>query len=323
MIRLTKLLLEIVNGPKAIIMAGGAGAGKTFIYNKFKSLTNDWLLLNPDKYARNPDSPFYKNLYQASKETESELTSALSQQDKPNLVWDTTATNSQSVLRVPESGYNTLMVMVYAHPIVAFYQNFKRAKESGEESIFGRAILETWVKAYNPELINTYKNTFGNNFVLINNEPKDIPQELIDGFNQAAQKGPEDIKQFINNIVEKDKDFYTVTQKKEPIILPKEVETDFNEKIKSLGNINSYEERKLKEKALEYYTKNNTFLPLKKQGRSNGFEENLASIRKTLEKSKEEEKEIYSKLYNIFKNIAKITLSPEEGIEKIKQFVNS
>jgi hypothetical protein len=322
MIKLTKLLKEIVSGPKAIIMAGGAGVGKTFVYNKFKDLTKDWLLLNPDKYARNPESPLYKNLYQASKETESELTSALSQQDKPNIIWDTTATNPQSVLRIPESGYNTLMAMVYAHPMVAYYQNFKRAKESGEESIFGRAILDTWAKAYNPELINTYKNAFGDNFVLINNTGG-APQELIDGFNEAAKNGPDSIKQYIDDITKRDSEFYTVTQKKEPIILPKEVETDFNEKIKSLGSINSYEERKLKEKALEYYNKNNSFMPLKKQGRSNGFEENLASIRKTIEKSKEEEKEIYNKLFNIFQNALDITLSPDEAIDKIKQFINS
>jgi hypothetical protein len=322
MIKLTKLLKEIVSGPKAIIMAGGAGVGKTFVYNKFKDLTKDWLLLNPDKYARNPESPLYKNLYQASKETESELTSALSQQDKPNIIWDTTATNPQSVLRIPESGYNTLMAMVYAHPMVAYYQNFKRAKESGEESIFGRAILDTWAKAYNPELINTYKNAFGNNFVLINNTGG-APQELIDGFNEAAKNGPDSIKQYIDDITKRDSEFYTVTQKKEPIVLPKEVETDFNEKIKSLGSINSYEERKLKEKALEYYNKNNSFMPLKKQGRSNGFEENLASIKKTIEKSKEEEKEIYNKLFNIFQNALDITLSPDEAIDKIKQFINS
>jgi predicted ABC-type ATPase len=92
MIKLTKLLYEIIGSPKAIIMAGSAGAGKTYIVNTFKNDAKGWLNFNPDKYARNPESPFYKNLYQASKATDTELTGALESQDKSNFIWDTTFT---------------------------------------------------------------------------------------------------------------------------------------------------------------------------------------------------------------------------------------
>ena len=37
MIKLIHLLKEIINNPKAIIMAGSAGSGKTFFYNKIKN----------------------------------------------------------------------------------------------------------------------------------------------------------------------------------------------------------------------------------------------------------------------------------------------
>ena len=321
MVKLIQLLQEIVGSPKAIIMAGSAGSGKTFIANKFKNLIPDWEYFNPDKYARNKDSELYKNLRGASIATEKELNAAI-ETNKPNFIWDTVGANSANVLKIPAAGYDTLMIMVYTHPMVAFYQNFKRAKEEGEESIFGRAILDTWSKIYNPELIKTYQEAFGNNFILINNAPE-ADQNLIDGFNKAAQDSPEAIKQFIDIETKKNPEFYTVTQKKEKEPLPKEVEDDFNEKVKQLGTLNSYEERKLKEKALEYYNKNNTFMPLVKQGRSNGFKENLESIKKAYLKSKEEESQIYQNLFNSFKNVVQSDVTINQVVEKVKQFVNS
>ena len=50
-------LREQEEKPKAIIMAGGAGVGKTFVTDKFKKVAKDkgWVVLNPDQYARNPD----------------------------------------------------------------------------------------------------------------------------------------------------------------------------------------------------------------------------------------------------------------------------
>lgn len=326
MIKLIQLLKEITNSSKAIIMAGSAGAGKTYIVNNFKTDAKDWLYFNPDNYARNPESPFYKNLYQASKTTDADLNTALESSEKPNFIWDTTGLNVEKVSKVPSSGYNTLMIMVYTHPIVAYYQNFKRAKETGEESIFGRAILETWAKAYKPELIETYQKMFGDNFILVNNTPKNVDAklaELIKGFNEAAQQNPEAIKQFIDTETRSNPELYTVTQRKEKEPLPKEVEDDFNEKVKQLGSLTSYEERKLKEKALEYYTKNNEFMPLNKKGRSNGFIENLESIRKQIEKAKEEEQKTYSDLYNTFKDIAPSEITVEEAINKAKNFINS
>jgi predicted ABC-type ATPase len=326
MIKLTKLLYEIIGSPKAIIMAGSAGAGKTYIVNTFKNDAKGWLNFNPDKYARNPESPFYKNLYQASKATDTELTGALESQDKSNFIWDTTGLNTEKVSSIPNAGYNVLMIMVYTHPMAAYYQNFKRAKETGEESIFGKAILDTWAKAYKPELIETYQKMFGDNFILVNNTPKNTDPkltELINGFNEAAQKNPEAIKQFITSETKKDPEFFTVTQKKEKETLPSDVEADFQEKTKSLGSLTPYEERKLKEKALEYYTKNNTFMPINKQGRSNGFKENLDSIRKQIEKAKEEEQKTYVDLYNTFKDIVPSEVTIDEATSIAKQFINS
>lgn len=321
MIKLTRLLQEAIGAPKAIIMAGSAGSGKTYISNKFKNLIPDWKYFNPDKYTRNKDSELYKNLRGASIATEKELNTAI-ETTKPNFVWDTVGANSSNILKIPASGYNTLMIMVYTHPMIAFYQNFKRAKEEGEESIFGRAVLDTWSKIYNPDLIKTYQEAFGDNFILVNNTPE-ADQDLINGFNKVSQESPEAIKQFIDSETKKNPEFYTVTQKKEKELLPKEVEDDFNEKVKSLGTLTPYEERKLKEKALEYYNKNNTFMPMVKQGRSNGFKENLESIKKAYIKSKEEENQIYQNLFNSFKNVVQSDVTIDQVVEKVKQFANS
>ena len=62
MIKLVKLLTEIENKAKVIIMAGGAGAGKSTLINKFKSSVPDFELINPDKYVEDEDHPFHNNL---------------------------------------------------------------------------------------------------------------------------------------------------------------------------------------------------------------------------------------------------------------------
>ena len=66
MIRLTDLLKEITNKPKAIIMAGGASVGKSTVLRSLQPILKDFIDLNADKYVEDKDSPMYGNLSAAS-----------------------------------------------------------------------------------------------------------------------------------------------------------------------------------------------------------------------------------------------------------------
>ena len=96
MIKLVKLLTEIENKAKVIIMAGGAGAGKSTLINKFKSSVPDFELLNPDKYVEDEDHPFHNNLARASAQVDDkDVPQAMS--GKKNFIWDTTASNANKL----------------------------------------------------------------------------------------------------------------------------------------------------------------------------------------------------------------------------------
>ena len=66
MIKLTDLLKEVQNKPKAIIMAGGASVGKSTILKTIESQLKGFENLNADKYVEDKDSPMFGNLSAAS-----------------------------------------------------------------------------------------------------------------------------------------------------------------------------------------------------------------------------------------------------------------
>jgi len=161
MIKLTDLLKEIQNKPKAIIMAGGASVGKSTVLNTLKPVLKDFVNLNADKYVEDKDSSMYGNLSAASSQIRKvDLPNAIS--NKQNLIYDTTASNLSTLQptldMLKEGGYDIAMVMVYAHPIVSFLRNFKR-----ERKVPAVGVLGTWSNVYN--LLNDYKQIFGDNFI--------------------------------------------------------------------------------------------------------------------------------------------------------------
>ena len=193
MIKLLDLLMEAQGGKKAIVMAGGAGAGKSFFVRQIRSdlQKQDWTELNADKYVEDKDSPMYNNLAKAS--------SQIDKVDLPNIIksgknflYDTTATNVDRIGGIKESGYDVMMVMIYTNPIVSFLRNFKR-----ERKVPTVGVLSSWNNIY--KNIDTYKKMFGNNFYLVPTELSVEEQKMVDEFEKAHKSNK--LKEFFEDIL--------------------------------------------------------------------------------------------------------------------------
>tara|TARA_Y100000034_G_C6887835_1_gene407853 strand:- start:544 stop:1371 length:828 start_codon:yes stop_codon:yes gene_type:complete len=215
MIKLIKLLTEIENKSKMIVMAGGAGSGKSTLVNKFKDAVPDFEIFNPDKYVEDKTSPLHNKLTQASMQIDNkDIPDAIAQ--GKNFIWDTTASNANKMLGgtyrrkevegiLNNDDYDVLMVMVYAHPIVSFLRNFKR-----ERKVPKLGIINTWNNVYGN--INRYKSALGDNLVLYQ-APAEEYREEIEEFNRAAQAG--ELEEYFYNLVSQDPGKYASTFRKD------------------------------------------------------------------------------------------------------------
>lgn len=193
MIKLLDLLLEAKGGKKAIIMAGGAGAGKSYFVRQIRSdlQKQDWIELNADKYVEDKDSSMYNNLAKAS--------SQIDKVDLPNTVksgddflYDTTATNVQRISGIKDAGYDVMMVMIYTNPIVSFLRNFKR-----ERKVPTVGVLSSWNNIY--KNIDAYKTMFGDQFYLVPTEMSDEESKMVAEFEKAHKSGK--LKEFFEEIL--------------------------------------------------------------------------------------------------------------------------
>ena len=211
MISLIQLLKEVQDSPKAIFLAGPAGSGKSYISSKL--IPNTFTVINSDNTYEEllkasgiglkqkdftPDqlSQASKLQAQARKVTQDKLAQSI--ESKNNIVIDGTGAASGPVLKkkqqLEDLGYETLMLMIYVSPLTSLERNQER-----DRSLMPGIVLRTW-RDVNKN-IETYKQTFGNNFILLNNNPKDTKQEfnttLLEPFIQASTavgkpKSPED-----------------------------------------------------------------------------------------------------------------------------------
>ncbi len=181
MIKLSDLILEATAGPKLIVMAGGSGAGKTYLLNQLK--LDSLPLVNPVKFIEDPDHPAYGKLgpgtAAANKEAEAYVES------KRSFIWDTTASNPKKIKDIISKGYNVYMVMVYAHPMQAYISNFQ-----SEINVPASAVFSTWTNVY--QLIDDYiKMTTGNFSLFVN--IRNAFEKDIKAFDPAAKNGNEGI----------------------------------------------------------------------------------------------------------------------------------
>jgi predicted kinase len=191
MISLVQLLKEVQGNPKAIFLAGPAGSGKSYISTQL--IPNTFEIINSDDtYEKllkssgiglkqkdfTPDqlSQASKLQSQARKVTQDKLVKSI--ENKNNIVIDGTGAASGPVLKkkqqLEDLGYETLMLMIYVSPLTSLERNQQR-----DRSLMPGIVLRTW-RDVNKN-IETYKQSFENNFILLNNNPKDVKQEFNAG----------------------------------------------------------------------------------------------------------------------------------------------
>ena len=191
MISLVQLLKEVQGNPKAIFLAGPAGSGKSYISTQL--IPNTFEIINSDDtYEKllkssgiglkqkdfTPDqlSQASKLQSQARKVTQDKLVKSI--ENKNNIVIDGTGAASGPVLKkkqqLEDLGYEILMLMIYVSPLTSLERNQQR-----DRSLMPGIVLRTW-RDVNKN-IETYKQSFENNFILLNNNPKDVKQEFNAG----------------------------------------------------------------------------------------------------------------------------------------------
>lgn len=246
MIKLSEIILEQTGRPKVVVMAGGAGAGKTYLLNQLS--LSSLPQINPDKYIEDPDHPAFNNLGAAARladKTAAELA------DKgTSFVWDTTASNPKKIQALVDKGYDVFMVMVYTHPMISYISNFSRS----DRNVPATAVFSTWRNVY--QLIADYdKITKGNLAIHVSDRGGKHSKE-IEAFNTAAKNGPSGIEDYLERY-NKENGIGGSSFRK-PIELSTQEEEEFKKHIGSLDyDKNNYsEDRALKKAFKDAYDKN-------------------------------------------------------------------
>ena len=217
---------ETQNTPQAIFMAGPAGSGKSFVskslpLSKFHVInvddTYEELLkasgigTNIKDFSPEELSQAAKMMGQAQKSTKEKYAKAL--ENLNDIIVDGTGAASRPLLKkkaeLEALGYETMMIMIWVSPITSLDRNANR-----ERALLPGIVLRTW-RAINNN-IEIYKQEFGDNFVLINNDPKDAETDFDENeikrrfFDTSLAKGkpktPEEIVKMKADVEELNRD---------------------------------------------------------------------------------------------------------------------
>jgi predicted kinase len=192
MIGLISLLKEIQGKPKAIFMAGPAGSGKSFISKQlvpsnFNTInvddTYEELLkssgigmklanMSPDELKKSGEL-----MGQARKATDAKLQDAT--KNAKNLLIDSVGGSSKMLLKkkaeLEALGYETAMIMTYVSPITSLERNKQR-----DRSLLPSIVIRSW-RDVNTN-IEAYRQAFGDDFTLVNLDPKDANKDFDENF---------------------------------------------------------------------------------------------------------------------------------------------
>jgi len=223
---------EAQQTPQAIFMAGPAGAGKSFIakslpLSKFQVINIDdtyeellkasGLGMKQKDFSPEELSQAAKLMGQAQKSTKEKYAKAL--ENLNDIIVDGTGAASKPLLKkkaeLEALGYETMMVMIYVSPMTSLERNANR-----ERSLMPGIVLRTW-RDINSN-IETYEQAFGDNLVVINNDPKDAdksfdPQEIKRRFFDTSKakgkpKTPEEIAKSQADVAQLNKDIELAIQ---------------------------------------------------------------------------------------------------------------
>jgi dephospho-CoA kinase len=247
MIGLISLLKEIQGKPKAVFMAGPAGSGKSYISKQL--IPSNFITINVDdtyeellkssgigmKLAKMSPDELKKAgelMGQARKVTDKKYQDTI--QNAKNILIDSVGGSPKILLKkkqqLEELGYDTFIVMIYVSPITSLERNITR-----DRSLLPSIVIRSW-RDVNKN-IDTYKQMFGDNFVLVNNDPQQakkgfdpqyIYQTFIKPLGQVGkEKSPEEIEKSkketnqiysdINQIINNQPEFDTLEQAKQKI----------------------------------------------------------------------------------------------------------
>lgn len=201
MIKLSELLLEVIGKSKAIFLAGPAGSGKSYITKQI--LPSNFTTINVDDtyeellkasglglkqkdFTSDELAQAARLMGQAQKATKEKF--AQSSSERQNLIIDGTGAASKPLLKKKQElealGYECMMVMIYVSPLTSLQRNAER-----DRSLMPSIVLRTWRDVN--QNIGTYKQAFGDKFVLINNNPKEastgFSPELIRPYFEASK----------------------------------------------------------------------------------------------------------------------------------------
>ena len=307
--KISKLILEKRNRPKLVVMAGGAGTGKSYLLNQLD--LGSLRLVNPDKYVEDPDSPAYNKLNPgvalANKEAE-----ALAD-DKVSFVWDTTASNPSKIKMFLDKGYDVYMVMVYSHPVIAYISNAKRARRVPSSAVF-----KTWRNVY--KLIEDYNKMLkGNLSIFINTRGGEF-DKFVEEFNTAAKNGAAGISDYLETLNKK-LDLETGSTFRDPYVMSKEEEQEFYNAVKNIDydTSNYSEDRAMKKYFTDWYRKNGAGPGDDKMNKK------LASHRKEKERAAETNKQVLDNIGELlFSSVFQAKLqhsTPKEIDSRVQNFL--
>jgi len=214
MISLVQLLIEQTLKPKAIILAGAPGAGKSTIlkgidlsglktYNLdlhfVDLLKNAGISLDLKRATPEDRSEASKLMGQAKDKLKNEdLPKAIA--NRESFILDGTAASSRATLKLKDelenAGYEVFMLYVYTDLERSLKQNQDRFDKSGGEdrSLAPAIVMRTWNDV--TQNYNDYQKAFGDNFVSVSNllkdeKPKDleyIVKKYLDPFKPEGTK---------------------------------------------------------------------------------------------------------------------------------------